>query len=165
VRWIFNAPAKNGNRPHREMRFPDNEIVIAMSATTLLESDRRMLFGHRVRGLPAFWIGLIAFLLSLLGLLAQIGGVEPLRKFARGILSAIPPGGSFYREHLHFQFEHAPFATIATLVGMALLIWGAIELNFASRIKRELAFVAGEKRKLQLLQELKAEESPSNAKK
>jgi len=132
--------------------------------STLLELDRRHLAGHRLRGLPAFWIGLFVFVLSLLGLLAQLRGVEPLRNFARGILSAIPPGGSFYREHLHFQFEQAPFATVATLIGVALLVWGMVELYFASRIKHELAAVEEEKRKLQLLHELEAEERARSAK-
>lgn len=137
----------------------------SMSTTTLLESDRRKLNGHRLRGQPAFWLGLFSLVLSLLGLLAQAGDVEPLRDFARKILSAIPPGGSFWREHLHFQFEHAPFATIATLIGLGLLFWGAVELHAASRIKRELAFVENEKRKHRLLEELEDEEKSESANK
>ena len=129
-----------------------------MKETTLLAKDRRSLRGHRLRGLPVFWIGFLMSLISFLGMIARIEGVPQLRSFARSVLSKIPPGGTFYREHLYFQFEKAPFASVATLIGLALLIWGAVELFGASRVKYELAEVEEERRKQQIVRELEAEE-------
>lgn len=129
-----------------------------MSASTLLEKDRHSLTGHRLRGLPAFWIGFIALVLSLIGFMARQREVPEIRKFARGLLDPLPGGDDFLARALHFQFTAPPFATIATLVGIALLIWGAVELHAAGRIKRELLAVEDARRKQQLLEELRVEE-------
>jgi hypothetical protein len=125
---------------------------------TILAEDRRILHNHRLRGLPAFWIGFFITALSFLGMLARLEGIPGVRSSVRSVLSAIPPGGSFYREHLYFQFQSAPFASIATLAGLALLVWGAVELIGASRIKNELLDAEEERRKRQIVRELEAEE-------
>lgn len=128
-----------------------------MSASTLLEKDRHSLNLHRLRGLPAFWLGFIALVLSLAGFMARQREIPEIRKFARGLLDPLPGGDDFYARILHFQFTAPPFATVATLIGIALLIWGSVELHAAGRIKRELLSVEDARRKQQLLKELVAE--------
>jgi hypothetical protein len=125
--------------------------------TPLLQAERHHLHIHRIRGIPVFWIGFLALLLSLFGALARQDAVAPVRRFARSILDALPPGGAFWREHLYFAFPHPPFAAIATLIGLALLVWGMIELHAAGRIKDELQSAEEERRKRALVEEMEAE--------
>ncbi len=129
-----------------------------MSTSTLLEKDRHSLNGHRLRGLPAFWLGFIALVLSLIGFMARQREVPEIRKFARDLLHPLPGGDDFYARVFHFQLTEPPFATVATLVGLALLIWGSVELVAAGRIKRELLSVEDARRKRQLLEELESED-------
>ncbi len=117
-----------------------------MKASTLLENDRRALFGHRLRGMPAFWLGFLSLLLSLLGLLSRQRDIPEIRSFGRRMLDFIPPGDDYWVPIFHFQFS-PPFATTATFLGLALLLWGWIELAAAGRIKRELRAVEDAKRK------------------
>jgi hypothetical protein len=130
-----------------------------MSApSTLLEKDRRSLHGHRIRGLPAFWIGFVAVILSLLGLMARQREIPEIRTFARHVFG----GKDLLPGLLHFQMS-APFATWATWLAVALLLWGWIELLGASRVKGELAAAAELKRQQQLARELESEQTPSSA--
>jgi len=76
---------------------------------------------------------------------------------ARAIVRALPPGGTFWREHFYFAFPHPPFASIATLIGIALLIWGAFEMHAAGCIKDELESAEEERRKRALVAEMEAE--------
>jgi len=147
-------------------------------STSILQTERHLLHVHRIRGIPVFWIGLLALLLSLFGALARQDAVAPVRKFAllslfgalarqdavapvrkfaRSVLGALPPGGTFWREHFYFAFPHPPFASIATLIGIALLIWGAFEMHAAGCIKDELESAEEERRKRALVAEMEAE--------
>ncbi len=129
-----------------------------MNAHPLIDESRHSLHWHRIRGLPTFWLGLISLILSLFGVLARIEDFAPRRRCGRNVLSSIPPGGTFYREHFYFYFEKFPFASAATLAGLVLLIWGSVELHAASRLKRELLLVEDARRKKQMLKELDADE-------
>lgn len=126
-------------------------------STSILQTERHLLHVHRIRGIPVFWIGLLALLLSLFGALARQDAVAPVRRFARSVLEALPPGGTFWREHFYFAFPHPPFASIATLIGIALLIWGAFEMHSAGCIKDELESAEEERRKRALVAEMEAE--------
>jgi hypothetical protein len=132
-----------------------------MSTLTLLQEDRRHLSGHRKRGIPAFWLGLTMCAISVLGFFARLEGIPEIRSFARKLLSSLPPGGSFYREHFYFTFESAPFASPLAWVGLLFLLWGSVELVRASHYKHELADAEDERRKQQIARELEAEEKAS----
>lgn len=128
------------------------------SSSTLLEKDRRSLHGHRLRGQPAFWIGLVSLLLSLLGLMARQREIPEIRAFGRRVLGALPGGTDFLGGLFHFQFS-PPFVTLATGLGLALLIWGWAELLGASRIKRELIAAEELKRQQQIAHEMESEDA------
>jgi len=135
-----------------------------MSTHPLFDESRHSLQWHRIRGLPTFWLGLISLIISLFGVLARVEEFAPLRKFGREVLAAIPPGGTFYREHFYFYFEKFPFASVFTLLGLVLLVWGAVELHAASRLKRELLQVEDARRRRQMLKELESDDDVAPSK-
>ena len=124
--------------------------------SSLLENDRRSLHGHRLRGQPTFWIGFVAVILSLLGLMARQRDIPEIHTFARQVLGVLPGGKEFLPGLLHFQMS-APFATLTTWLGVVLLLWGWIELLGASHVKGELAAAAELKRQQQLAREMESE--------